>query len=71
MLSSTKPLRGPTGPATKGQDENASYQREHAFSRDKYLAAWFLMYRHGLIQDADIQEFSQELREELLASPKE
>ena len=30
----------------------------------------FLMYGHGFIQDADLEEFSQELREQLLASSK-
>jgi len=31
---------------------------------------WYLclMYGHGLIQDADLEEFSQELREQILTS---
>lgn len=33
---------------------------------------WYLclMYGHGLIQDADLEEFSQELREQILTSSR-
>ena len=39
-------------------------------SRSKMLYYLILMYRHGLIQDVDLEEFSQELREQILASSR-
>ena len=37
-------------------------------SRSKMDWYLFLMYRHGLIQNADLEEFSEELREQIRAS---
>ncbi|MFQ5637596.1 MAG: hypothetical protein ACE5IR_06325 [bacterium] len=39
-------------------------------SRSKMNWYLFLMYSHGLIQDADLEEFSQELRKHILASSR-
>jgi len=39
-------------------------------SRSKMTWYLFLMYRHGLIHDADLHEFSKDLREHILASPR-
>jgi len=39
-------------------------------SRSKMHLYLFLMHRHGLIEDSDLEEFSGELREEILASSK-
>jgi hypothetical protein len=39
-------------------------------SRSKMRWYLFLMHRHGLIEDADLQEFSDELREQILASSR-
>ena len=39
-------------------------------SRSKMHWYLYLMHRHGLIQDADLEEFSEELREQLLAASR-
>jgi hypothetical protein len=39
-------------------------------SRSKMRWYLILMHRHGLIEDADLQEFSDELREDILASSR-
>jgi len=39
-------------------------------SRSKMHWYLFLMHRHGLIQDTDLEEFSEELREQLLTASR-
>ena len=39
-------------------------------SRSRMHFHLILMYRHGLIQDVDLTEFSEELREHILAWPR-
>jgi hypothetical protein len=39
-------------------------------SRSKMHWSLLLMHRHGLIQDADLEEFSDDLREQIMASSR-